>query len=188
MGFSSIGPPIGTSIGTACRRVSTSCSYREVMKTVTRRISRLEDRFTRQRELVENLRARLRIVVARMDRPLRLETSRCRRMLNADGSLTEVVRLDGNPRRPQRRRSREVRPELSGRGALARLLCARGSRDSYRYSINQSLSRAGIRRKERCAHNVSGAPTISERLQFREHRLQRASQTVLYSPRCCPGL
>ena len=26
---------------------------------------------------------------------LNLETSRCRRMLNADGSLTEVVRLDG---------------------------------------------------------------------------------------------
>jgi len=30
-----------------------------------------------------------------MDRALSLETSRCRRMLNADGSLTEVVRLDG---------------------------------------------------------------------------------------------
>ena len=33
--------------------------------------------------------------MCRMDRALRLETSRCRRMLTADGSLTEVVRLDG---------------------------------------------------------------------------------------------
>jgi hypothetical protein len=28
-------------------------------------------------------------------RPLRLETSKCRRTLTASGSLTEVVRLDG---------------------------------------------------------------------------------------------
>ena len=65
------------------------------MKTVIRRITRLEDRFAPQRDFVANPRGRLPIVVCRMDRPLSLETSRCRRMLNADGSLTEVVRLDG---------------------------------------------------------------------------------------------
>ena len=65
------------------------------MKTVIRRITRLEDRFAPQRDFVANPRGRLRIVVCRVDRALSLETSRCRRMLNADGSLTEVVRLDG---------------------------------------------------------------------------------------------
>ena len=67
------------------------------MKTVVRRITRLEEQFApvRQRDYARNPRGRLRIVVCRMDRALRLETSRCRRMLNANGSLTEVVRLDG---------------------------------------------------------------------------------------------
>ena len=65
------------------------------MKPVMRRIARLEDRFALQPDFARNPRARLRIVVCRMDRALSLETSRCRRMLNADGSLTEVVRLDG---------------------------------------------------------------------------------------------
>ena len=65
------------------------------MKTVIRRITRLEDRFAPQRDFVANPRGRLRIVVCRMDRSLSLETSRCQRMLNADGSLTEVLRLDG---------------------------------------------------------------------------------------------
>ena len=65
------------------------------MKTVIRRIARLEDRFAPPPDFARNPRGRLRIVVCRMDRALRLETSRCRRMLNANGSLTEVVRLDG---------------------------------------------------------------------------------------------
>ena len=65
------------------------------MKTVIRRITRLEDRFAPQRDFLVNPRGRLRIVVCRMDRALRLETSRCRRTLTASGSLTEVVRLDG---------------------------------------------------------------------------------------------
>ena len=65
------------------------------MKPVVRRIARLEHRFAPQPDFARNPRARLRIVVSRMDRALSLETSRCRRMLNADGSLSEVVRLDG---------------------------------------------------------------------------------------------
>jgi len=65
------------------------------MKTVIRRIARLGDRFAPPPDFAHNPRGRLRIVVCRMDRALRLETSRCRRMLTADGSLTEVVRLDG---------------------------------------------------------------------------------------------
>ena len=65
------------------------------MRTVVRRIARLEHRFAPQPDFACNPRGRLRIVVCRMDRALSLETSRCRRTLTADGSLTEVVRLDG---------------------------------------------------------------------------------------------
>ena len=67
------------------------------MKAVLNRVRRLETHFAPriERDFVRNPRRRLRIVVSRMDRALSLETSRCRRMLNADGSLTEVVRLDG---------------------------------------------------------------------------------------------
>ncbi len=67
------------------------------MKTVVRRITRLEAQFApvRQPDFARNPRGRLRIVVCKMDRALSLETSKCRRMLNANGSLTEVVRLDG---------------------------------------------------------------------------------------------
>jgi len=65
------------------------------MKTVIRRITRLEDRFAPQRDFLVNPRGRLRIVVCRMDRALSLETSKCRRTLTVDGSLMEVVRLDG---------------------------------------------------------------------------------------------
>ena len=67
------------------------------MKTVVRRIARLEDQFKPaiQPDFLRNPRQRLRIVVSGMDRALRLETSKCRRTLTASGSLTEVVRLDG---------------------------------------------------------------------------------------------
>jgi hypothetical protein len=67
----------------------------DLMKTVVKRITRLEDRFATQRDFVGNPRDRLRIVVARMDRALSLETSRCKRSLTASGSLMEVVKLDG---------------------------------------------------------------------------------------------
>jgi hypothetical protein len=67
------------------------------MNAVTRRIRRLEDRFKPaiQPDFLLNPRRRLRIVVSGMDRALRLETSKCRRTLTTNGSLTEVVRLDG---------------------------------------------------------------------------------------------
>jgi len=65
------------------------------MRPVVRRIARLENRSAPQPDFVGHPRGRLRIVVCRMGRALSLETSRCRRMLNVDGSLTEVARLDG---------------------------------------------------------------------------------------------
>ena len=67
------------------------------MKTVVRRIARLEDQFKPaiQPDFLRNPRQRLRIVVSRMYHGLRLETSICRRTLAASGSLTEVVWLDG---------------------------------------------------------------------------------------------
>jgi hypothetical protein len=48
------------------------------------------------REVLNGPRQRLRIVVSRMDREASLETSTCRRTLTATGSITEVVRLNGN--------------------------------------------------------------------------------------------
>ena len=67
------------------------------MKTVVRRIARLEDQFKPaiQPDFLRNPRQRLRIVVSGMERALRLETCKCRWTLTASGSLTEVVRLDG---------------------------------------------------------------------------------------------
>jgi hypothetical protein len=67
------------------------------MKTLVRRLRRIEDQLGPkvQRDFVRNPRQRLRIVVARMDRPLNLSTSRCTRTLSTDGFLMEVVRLDG---------------------------------------------------------------------------------------------
>ena len=46
-------------------------------------------------DFLRDPRQRVRIVVSRMDRGLRFETSTCRRTLTAGGSLTEVARLDG---------------------------------------------------------------------------------------------
>jgi hypothetical protein len=66
------------------------------MKTVIRRLRRIEDLLGAvQPDFVRNPRQRLRIVVAKMDRPLNLATSRCTRTLSPDGFLMEVVRLDG---------------------------------------------------------------------------------------------
>ena len=67
------------------------------MKTVVRRLRRIEDQLgpNVQCDFVRNPRRRLRLVVARMDRPLNLATSRCTRTLSPDGFLMEVVRLDG---------------------------------------------------------------------------------------------
>jgi len=63
------------------------------MKNLDRRLARLEDRLTL--DFARDPRQRLRVVVCNLGRTLSLETSTCRRMLNADGFLTEVVRLDG---------------------------------------------------------------------------------------------
>jgi hypothetical protein len=67
------------------------------MKTVVRRLRRVEDQLGPkvQRDFVRNPRQRLRLVVARMDRPLNLATSRCTRTLSPDGFLMEIVRLNG---------------------------------------------------------------------------------------------
>ena len=69
----------------------------DVMRTVVRRIARLEDQFKPaiQPDFLRNPRQSLRMVVSEMDHRLSLETSTCRRTLTASGSLTEVVRLDG---------------------------------------------------------------------------------------------
>jgi hypothetical protein len=68
-----------------------------MMNAVTRRSRRLEDQFKPaiEPDFLRNPRHRFRIVVSGMDRALRLETSKCLRTLTANGSLTEVVRLDG---------------------------------------------------------------------------------------------
>ena len=64
------------------------------MKTVIRRLARLEDRFAPAAR--RNPKHSVRLVVSLMDHPLSLETSTCTRTLNtANGYLTEVVRLDG---------------------------------------------------------------------------------------------
>jgi len=67
------------------------------MKNLVRGLTRLEDRLA-PTDFARNPRERLRVVVCRMDRKLRLETSACRRTLSANGFLTEVVRLDGTSR------------------------------------------------------------------------------------------
>jgi hypothetical protein len=67
------------------------------MKALAKRVERLQRRRAAavERDYVQNPRDHFRMVVSRMDRPLNLETSRCARTLSADGTLTELVRLDG---------------------------------------------------------------------------------------------
>jgi hypothetical protein len=61
------------------------------MKTVIKRIARLECRLAP----TEIARKPFRVVVTRMDRRANLANSTCKRTLLTDGSLMEVVRLDG---------------------------------------------------------------------------------------------
>ena len=66
------------------------------MKTMTRRLVRLEARFPLiQPDYGRGPRQRCRLIVGNLGRRLSLETSTCRRTLGTDGSLTEIVRLDG---------------------------------------------------------------------------------------------
>ena len=60
------------------------------MKTVTKRITRLEEHLL----VAVNPRKRLSIVVIRVDRKPSLEGATCTRTLCPDGTLMEVVRLD----------------------------------------------------------------------------------------------
>jgi hypothetical protein len=48
-----------------------------------------------ERDWVRNPREKLRLVASRMDQPLNLETSHCRRHLTDDHCLMELVVLDG---------------------------------------------------------------------------------------------
>jgi hypothetical protein len=61
------------------------------MKAITRRLRRLEN----QVGLSEKPRERFVVVVSALARPLNLAGSICRRMLCANGSITELVHLDG---------------------------------------------------------------------------------------------
>jgi hypothetical protein len=67
------------------------------MKTVIRRIARLEDRLAPKvpADFLRNPREHVRLVASAMDHDLNLETSTCRRTLTENGCLIEVVRLDG---------------------------------------------------------------------------------------------
>jgi len=66
------------------------------MKTLAKRLARLEDRFTPvEHDYLRDPRKRHRLTVSNIGKQLSLETSTCRRTLSADGSLFEIVRLDG---------------------------------------------------------------------------------------------
>jgi hypothetical protein len=56
----------------------------------------LEEKLTPvQRDFARYPRQRHRLIVCNIGSQLSLETSTCRRTLNADGSITEIVRLNG---------------------------------------------------------------------------------------------
>ena len=61
------------------------------MKAITRRLCRLENRAG----LSGKPRERFLVVVSALGSPLNLAGSTCRRTLAADGSITELVHLDG---------------------------------------------------------------------------------------------
>ena len=66
------------------------------MKTLAKRLVRLEGRFTPIRpDYLRNPRVRHRLTVTNIGKQLSLVTSTCRRTLSADGALSEIVRLDG---------------------------------------------------------------------------------------------
>ncbi len=66
------------------------------MNALAKRLARLEERFTPvEHDYLRNPRARHRLTVTNIGKQLNLATSTCRRTLSADGSLFEIVRLDG---------------------------------------------------------------------------------------------
>jgi hypothetical protein len=65
------------------------------MKALARRIHRLQRQFAPPADYLKNPRDRLRLVVCAMDHDLRLDTSTCTRTLCSNGTLMEVVHLDG---------------------------------------------------------------------------------------------
>ena len=60
------------------------------MRTVTKRIARLEDHL----QITRDPRKRLSIVVSRVDRKPSLEGATCTRTLCPDGTLMQVIHLD----------------------------------------------------------------------------------------------
>ena len=65
------------------------------MKSLARRVHRLQRQFAPIPDYLQNPRDRFRLVVSGMDHPLNLATSRCTRTLCPNGTLLEVVHLDG---------------------------------------------------------------------------------------------
>jgi hypothetical protein len=65
------------------------------MKALAGRLERLERQFAPSRDYLLNPRDRLRLVVCDMDRSVNLEGSSCSRTLCPNGTLLEVVDLDG---------------------------------------------------------------------------------------------
>ena len=65
------------------------------MRTLARRVQRLQRQFAPAPDYRQNPRERLRVIVAAMDHDLSLATSTCSRTLCADGTLLELVNLDG---------------------------------------------------------------------------------------------
>ena len=65
------------------------------MKTIARRVQRLQRQFAPAPDYLQSPRERLRLIVAAMDHDLSLATSTCSRTLCPDGTLLEIVDLDG---------------------------------------------------------------------------------------------
>jgi hypothetical protein len=65
------------------------------MNTLARRVQRLQRQFAPAPDYRHNPRERLRVIGAAMDHDLSLATSTCSRTLCGDGTLLEVVKLDG---------------------------------------------------------------------------------------------
>jgi hypothetical protein len=66
------------------------------MKILAKRLVRLEERFKPvQQDYLRNPRKRHRLTITNIGKQLSLETSTCRGTLSAEGSLFEIVRLDG---------------------------------------------------------------------------------------------
>jgi len=65
------------------------------MKTLARGVQRLQQQFAPAPDYLQNPRERLRLIVAAMNHDLSSATSACSRTLCGDGTLLEVVGLDG---------------------------------------------------------------------------------------------